>query len=131
MVEMNGTPEQVARVQTALTLPITLFALPAGAIADIYDRRLVILFAIIASLVGSILLSIAVFGGPVGPASLLLLTFLVGRGMALFGPSWPAPVGAQYTPQCITIASACKRVGLHISRHFGPQVRVFIAHRAG
>src|SRR3546814_9801638 len=83
MVEMNGTPEQVALVQTALTLPITLFALPAGAIADIYDRRLVILFAIIASLVGSILLSIAVFGGHVGPASLLLFTFLVGSGMAL------------------------------------------------
>src|SRR3546814_14093199 len=90
MVEMNGTPEQVALVQTALTLPITLFALPAGALADIYDRRLVILFAIIASLVGSILLSIAVFGGHGGPASLFLFTFLVGSGMALFGPSWQA-----------------------------------------
>src|SRR3546814_3500865 len=63
MVEMNGTPEQVALVQTALTLPITLFAFPAGAIADIYDRRLVILFAIIASFVGSVLLSIALLWG--------------------------------------------------------------------
>src|SRR3546814_14906486 len=98
MFDMNGTPQQVALVQTALALPITLFALPAGASPYIYDRRLVILFAIIASLVGSILLSIAVFGGHVGPASLLLFTFLVGSGMALFGPSWQASVGEQVTP---------------------------------
>src|SRR3546814_1124528 len=77
MVEMNGTPEQVALGHTALTLPITLFALPAGAISDIYDRRLVIRFAFIASLLGSVVFSIAVFGGLVVPASLLCFPFLV------------------------------------------------------
>src|SRR3546814_14303976 len=39
MVEMNGTPEQVALVQTALTLPIPLFALPAGAIAELSSEE--------------------------------------------------------------------------------------------
>src|SRR3546814_6888633 len=85
-------------------------------------RRLVILFAIIASLVGSILLSIAVFGGHVGPASLLLFTFLVGSGMALFGPSWQASVGEQVTPALLPSAIALNSVSFNIARSFGPAV---------
>ncbi|AMU92677.1 MFS transporter (plasmid) [Sphingopyxis macrogoltabida] len=131
MVEMNGTPEQVALVQTALTLPITLFALPAGAIADIYDRRLVILFSIIASLVGSVLLSIAVFGGQVGPASLLIFTFLVGSGMALFGPSWQASVGEQVTPALLPSAIALNSVSFNVARSFGPAIGGVIVAWAG
>lgn len=131
MVEMDGTPEQVALVQTALTLPITLFALPAGAIADIYDRRLVILLAIFASLIGSILLSIAIFGGHLGPASLLIFTFLVGSGMALFGPSWQASVSEQVPPVLLPSAIALNSVSFNIARSFGPAIGGVIIAWAG
>src|SRR3546814_1935138 len=69
-----------------------------------------------------LLLSIAVFGGHVGPASLLLFTFLVCSGMALFGPSWQASVGEQVTPALLPSAIALNSVSFNIARSFGPAV---------
>src|SRR3546814_907778 len=78
-----------------------------------------------------LLLSIAVFGGHVGPASLLLFTFLVGSGMALFGPSWQASVGEQVTPALLPSAIALNSVSFNIARSFGPAVGGVIVAWAG
>src|SRR3546814_16495381 len=73
----------------------------------------------------------AVFGGHVGPASLLLFTFLVGSGMALFGPSWQASVGEQVTPALLPSAIALNSVSFNIARSFGPAVGGVIVAWAG
>src|SRR5437764_11974129 len=54
MTQMTSSADKVALVQTALMLPIMLISMPAGAIADMYDRRIVALVSLSISLVGAI-----------------------------------------------------------------------------
>src|SRR5271154_7495267 len=58
MTQMASSADKVALVQTALSLPIMLIAIPAGAIADMYDRRVVGMVALVITLIGSITLSV-------------------------------------------------------------------------
>ena len=131
MVEMSGSAEQVALVQTALMLPIMLFALPAGAIADIFDRRMVIILAIIASLAGSVVLALAMYGERIDVWGLLIFTFWVGAGMALFGPSWQASVSEQVATPALPSAIALNSVSFNVARSFGPAIGGMIVASAG
>ena len=88
MTQMTSSADKVALVQTALMLPVMLISMPAGAIADMYDRRVVALISLSISLVGSTALSVLAWFGLVTPQTLLALCFVVGSGMALFGPAW-------------------------------------------
>src|SRR6201996_6071129 len=58
MTQMAASADKVALVQTALMLPIMLISMPAGAIADMYDRRIVTLVALMIALVGASALTI-------------------------------------------------------------------------
>ena len=75
------------------TLPIMLFSLVAGAIADSFDRRKVMLIAQSFMLVVSVLLTVFTYLGLLTPWLLLAFTFLIGSGTALNSPSWQASVG--------------------------------------
>src|SRR3546814_18145378 len=70
-----------------------LLSLWAGALADNFDRRVVMLCAQIFMLVVSVILAIIAWGGVLTPWLLLGFTFLIGCGTALNGPAWPASVG--------------------------------------
>src|SRR2546423_1068480 len=95
MTQMTTSADMVALVQTASTLPIMLISIPAGAIADMYDRRIVGLVALLMTLAGSVGLSVLAYVGMLSPASLLGFCFVIGVGMALFGPAWQASVNEQ------------------------------------
>src|SRR5438270_7665859 len=90
MTQMTSSADKVALVQTALMLPIMLISMPAGAVADMYDRRIVTLIALSIALTGATALAVLAWLGLVTPNILLAFCFIVGCGMALFGPAWQA-----------------------------------------
>ena len=92
MTQISSSADMVALVQTSLMLPVALVSTPAGAIADMFDRRIVGLVALSIALAGSISLSVLAWLGVVTPALLLVSCFIIGSGMALFGPAWQASV---------------------------------------
>ncbi|TIS07308.1 MAG: MFS transporter, partial [Mesorhizobium sp.] len=93
MTTIATSSYQVALVQASTTLPIMLFALVAGAIADSFNRRKVMLVAQSFMLVVSALLTVFTWFGWMTPWTLLAFTFLIDSGTALNSPSWQASVG--------------------------------------
>src|SRR5437868_474091 len=104
MTQMTTAADMVALVQTALMLPIMLISMPAGAIADMYDRRIVALVSLSIALVGATTLSAMAWLGLVTPPILLAFCFMVGSGMALFGPAWQASVSEQVPAETLPSA---------------------------
>jgi MFS family permease len=92
MTSLAGSAQLVALVATATLMPVLLFSLPFGAMADIYDRRKVLIAAQLIMFSASSLLSLAAFMGMITPTLLLLLTFVIGLGFALNSPAWQAAV---------------------------------------
>ena len=90
MGDLRSDPVYVALVQTAVTLPVFLMGLPAGALADIVDRRRLLIATQTAMLVAAASLAILQFLDATTPLSLLGLTFLLGCGGALNLPAYQA-----------------------------------------
>src|SRR5215469_2736299 len=90
MVSLKAGPMYVALTQTASALPFFVFALPAGALGDIIDRRKLILFAEIWMAVVAVVLAITVVAGLISPWLLLALTFALSAGDAFEAPTWRA-----------------------------------------
>src|SRR3954468_10486530 len=84
MTQMTSSADKVALVQTALMLPIMLISMPAGAIADMHDRRVVAMVSLAIALVGATVLTALAWFNLVTPNILLVFCFVVGCGMALF-----------------------------------------------
>src|SRR5258705_2228476 len=93
---------------------------PAGAIADMPDRRIVALVSLGVALVGATALTVLAWFGLVTPNILLALCFVVGSGMALFGPAWQASVSEQVPAETLPSAVALNGISYNISRNFGP-----------
>ena len=106
MTEMTNSPEMVALVQASLMLPIALVSAPAGAAADMFDRRIVSLIALTISFAGACLMTLLAWYGALSPATLLAFCFLIGCGMALMGPSWQASVSEQVPSNDLSAAVA-------------------------
>ena len=92
MTALTTSPFLLASMQTAASLPVLLLGLPAGATADLLDRRRLLLFWGGWMLVVAIGLSILTLSGWVAAWSLLLLTFLLNVGTAMNAPTWQAIV---------------------------------------
>src|SRR3977135_3562325 len=88
LTQMGSSADKVALVQTALMLPVMLISMPAGAIADMYDRRIVALISLSIALCGATALAVLAWLGLVTPEILLAFCFVVGCGMGLFGAGW-------------------------------------------
>src|SRR6202163_1615067 len=84
MTQMTTSADKVALVQTALMLPVMLISMPAGAVADMYDRRIVALVSLLIALSAATSLAVLAWLGLVPPSILLTFCFIVGCGMALF-----------------------------------------------
>ncbi|MBI5129308.1 MAG: MFS transporter [Rhodopseudomonas palustris] len=131
MTQMTSSADKVALVQTALMLPIMLVAMPAGAIADMYDRRIVALASLTLGLGGSTVLAVLAHLGLVTPEILLGFCFIVGTGMALFGPAWQASVSEQVPSQALPAAVTLNGISYNIARSFGPAVGGIVVATAG
>jgi predicted MFS family arabinose efflux permease len=131
MTQMTSSADMVALVQTALMLPVMLTSIAAGAIADMYDRRIVGLAALSIALAGATTLSVLGFVGAVTPSILLAFCFIIGSGMALFGPAWQASVSEQVPTETLPSAIALNSISYNIARSFGPAIGGVIVSLAG
>jgi MFS family permease len=128
---MTSSADKVALVQTALMLPVMLIAMPAGAIADMYDRRIVSLISLSIALSGASALTVLAWFGMVTPTILLIFCFVVGSGMALFGPAWQSSVSEQVPAGMLPSAVALNGISYNIARSFGPAIGGIIVATAG
>src|SRR6201987_4899484 len=131
MTQMTSSADKVALVQTALMLPIMLISMPAGAIADMHDRRIVALVALSISLIGATTLTVLDWLGLVQPNLLLALCFVVGSGMALMGPAWQYSVSEQVPSETLPAAVALNGISYNIARSFGPAIGGIVVAAAG
>src|SRR6185503_5507858 len=92
MATLTPSAFMVALVQTASTAPSMLFGLFAGALADIVDRRRIIIVSQVMLAATSVLLGLATVSGIIGPSGLLMLTFVIGAGFAFYQPAQGASV---------------------------------------
>ncbi len=115
MTQISSSTNLVALVQTSLMLPVALVSTPAGAIADMFDRRIVGIVALAIALTGSISLSIIASLGVVTPVLLLVSCFIIGSGMALFGPAWQASVSEQVPAEALPSAVALNGISYNIA----------------
>jgi len=120
MATLTPSPVLVAAVQAATTLPVFLFALPAGALADIVDRRKLILLVKITLALVAASLAFSVFTETINPTGLLLFTLAMGTGAALIAPAWQAIVPQLVPRSELQQAIALNSVGINISRAIGP-----------
>jgi predicted MFS family arabinose efflux permease len=120
MTTLAPSPLFVALVQTATTLPIFLFALPAGALADIVDRRKLLIVVQVTLAFIILLLGLLVLFERMTPLLLLMFIFLAGCGAALTAPAWQAVVPRLVPKHDLQAAIALNSVGINISRAIGP-----------
>ena len=131
MIQMTSSADKVALVQTALMLPIMLISMPAGAIADMHDRRIVALISLSIALAGATALTVLAWLNLVTPNVLLALCFIVGSGMALFGPAWQASVSEQVPTETLPSAVALNGISYNIARSFGPAIGGLVVATSG
>jgi MFS family permease len=122
MLSLTGSAAYVALIQTASSLPIVLFAVLAGAIGDLVNRRQFLLIAQSLMLVAAAALGVLAIEGLVTPWVLLALIFAVGTGQALTSPTWqtlqPELVTPAERPQAISLGA----VNQNLARAVGPAI---------
>ncbi len=120
MTSLDSDPLMVSLVQVAASLPLFLFALPAGALADMIDKRLFLIANGIAIFALSLVFAALVSLDRVTPVLLLAFMFLVSVGSALEAPSWQSIVPQLVPREDLPGAVAANSVGINISRAVGP-----------
>ena len=122
MTRLTTSAGMVALVQTALMLPLMLVSVPAGAIADMFDRRKIALVGLgFATLCAATLTTLA-FLGLTTPWMLLAFCSLIGGGVALYNPAWAASISEQVGPEHLPAAVALGSISYNLARSFGPAV---------
>jgi MFS family permease len=116
----SPSPLLVSLEQAATTLPVFVLALPAGALADIVDRKRLLLIAKIYMTVIAAGMGVAVLAGGMTPVVLLVFTLALGSGTALINPAWQAIVPQLVPRQELASAVALNSVGINVSRAIGP-----------
>jgi MFS family permease len=131
MTSLSPDPFTVSLVQVAVSLPMFLLAIPAGALADIVDLRKLLIGTEIAIAVVSAAFALIVWLDAATVANLLLFTFLNGVLGVLQAPAWQAVVPQLVPPQSLQGAIAANSVGINISRAVGPALGGMILARFG
>jgi MFS family permease len=120
MTQLTVSPLMVGLVQAATTLPVFLVILPAGALADMIDRRKLLLVTQAWMVVAASLLGIFTLLGYVTPWTLLLFTFILGLGSVMNDPAWQAITPEVVRPENHAPAVALNSVGFNVARAIGP-----------
>ncbi|MEA3156947.1 MAG: hypothetical protein QOK44_4536 [Betaproteobacteria bacterium] len=131
MTSLAPAPIMVALVQTATTLPIVLLVLPAGALADIVDRRRYLIAVQCWMVLVASGLAVLTFAGLTGPMLLLGFTFALGIGTALMMPAWSATTPELVPKSDLQAAIALNSIGINVSRAVGPAIAGVIVSAVG
>lgn len=131
MTTISPSPTLVALVQAATSLPMFLLSLPAGAVADVLDRRRLLILT-------QSWMTLAAFGlwaftasHATTPWILLSFTFLLGLGAALNGPAWQASVPEMVSREDLPAAVTLSSIGFNIARALGPALAGLVVASAG
>lgn len=120
VVRFAPSPVMVALIQTATTLPIFLLVIPAGALADIIDRRRYLIaiqlwLAVVAALLGFLTLA-----GITTAWILIVMTFAMGLGSAMMMPAWAALTPELVPRNELQSTIALNSLGMNVARAIGP-----------
>ncbi|HTR68295.1 MAG TPA: MFS transporter, partial [Terriglobales bacterium] len=131
MTQLTTSPLMVSLVQAATTLPVFLVILPAGALADLVDRRRFLLIT-----QGWMVLAAAALGILTGfhhitPWVLLMFTFVLGLGAVMNDPAWQAITPEIASPAQHAPAVALNSVGFNVARAVGPALGGLVIAAAG
>ena len=121
----------VPLVQTATTLPVMLLALPSGVLADLIDRRRLLIATQGAMAAGVAFLATLTGFGLTTPAVLLIVLFVIGCGQALTAPAWQAIQPDLVPPQQIPAAAALGSMSMNGARAIGPAIAGALVSLAG
>lgn len=131
MTELTHSAAQVALVQAAQSLPLFLLALPAGALADIIDRRRQLIAAQTWMLLFAGVLAATTFAGLTTPVWLLAATFLIGCGAAATIPAFSASIQELVPRSELQSAVALNGLSINVSRAVGPALAGLIVVWSG
>ena len=120
MTELAPSALLVALVQTATNLPVFLLGVPAGAVGDLFDRRKLLLVTQGLMLAAAAALGALTLLGATGPWTLLWLTFALGLGATMNGPTWQAIMPDLVPQPELPSAIALNSVGFNLARAVGP-----------
>ncbi|MDB5299306.1 MAG: transporter [Phycisphaerales bacterium] len=119
-------PEMVAKVLLFSNLPICLLSVFAGALADVLDRRRLLIVTQVWMMVVSAILGLLTWAGLVTPWGLLGLTFLLGAGTAAAGPALQAVLPELVPKKDLALAINLNSVALNVARALGPALFIFV-----
>lgn len=131
MTSLTSSPLLVALVQAATSLPVFLVGLPAGAVADIFDRRRLLLWTQGWMLAIAGVLAVLTFAGSMTASLLIALTFALGLGMAMNAPSWQAITPEVVPRPDLARAIALNALTVNIGRAIGPALGGVLVAAAG
>lgn len=121
----------VTLVQTASTLPMMLLALPAGVLADAFDRRWLLFAVQVYFVVVALLLAALAAAGLMPPALLLSFTFAIGAGGAVLSPTWQALITELVPRHELAAATRLDMVSVNVARAAGPALAGLVIARWG
>ena len=131
MVELTGSSFLAALVQTAVFLPMFLFSLPAGVLADITDRRRLILAALAVQASVGALLAGLVLGHIGGAGTVLFFVFLSGCCTALLSPAWNSSISDSVPRHELPQAITAFGIAYNAARAIGPALAGFVYLHVG
>jgi MFS family permease len=131
MTTLAPSPIMVSLMQTATSFPFFVLALPAGALADVVDRRRLSLVALGWLSLATGLLACLAVAGRAGPGALLGLTFAIGVGSALLGPALAAIIPDLVPREEIQSAAGLNGISMNVARAIGPAIGGFVAAAVG
>jgi MFS family permease len=131
MGDLGASSAQVAMVQTATFLPVFLVGIAAGALADLFDRRRLLIWTQASMLLSAAAMAVLAFTDSLSPLGVLALTFVLGTGSALMIPAWqalqPDLVGKEHLAQAVSLGSLTFNLG----RSIGPAIGGVIIAASG
>jgi len=131
MTQLAPSPLTVSLIQTAEAVPVFLLALAAGALADVVDRRRLLIFSQSWMLAAAAGLGFLTVLRLTTPHLLLAFTFLLSFGAALNGPAWQAIVPELVPRTELPAAVSLNSVGFNVARAAGPALGGLVVAAAG
>jgi MFS family permease len=131
MTQLTSSPLLVSLVQAACAIPVFLVVLPAGALADLIDRRRLLLFTQSWMIVAAAALGILTLLHATSPWILLGFTFLMGVGAVMNDPAWQAITPDVISPPRHASAVALNSAGFNVARAVGPALGGIVVATTG
>src|SRR5581483_3508491 len=131
MTQLSVSPLMVSLVQAAAAIPVFLVVLPAGALADMVDRRRLLLFTQSWMVIAALALAALTLFNAVTPWMLLAFTFVMGLGAVMNDPAWQAITPEVISPERHASAVALNSAGFNFARAEGPVLGGWVVPPSG